>query len=67
MQSDAATVDAYLAEVPEGRREQLGTIRHMCLQHLPDHEAAMQWGVPVYRRSGQGEFAWASQSRYTSL
>ena len=67
MQSDAATVDEYLAEVPEDRRERLELIRSMCLEHLPGYEEAMQWGMPVYRRGGSAEFAWASQVRHIAL
>jgi uncharacterized protein YdhG (YjbR/CyaY superfamily) len=67
VRSDAATVDAYLAGAPENRRERLEVIRRLCLTHLPDHEEAMQWGMPVYRRAGQAELAWASQARYISL
>ena len=67
MRSEALTVDAYLAEVAEARRAKLQLIRELCLKHLGDHEEAMQWGMPVYRRSGKAEFAWASQARYVSL
>ena len=67
MQSHAATVDAYLDEVPEDRRERLELIRSLCLEHLPAHEEAMQWGMAVYLRDGTAEFAWASQARYISL
>jgi uncharacterized protein YdhG (YjbR/CyaY superfamily) len=67
VRSDAATVDAYLAAVPEDRRDRRWLIRRLCLVHLPDHGEAMQWGMPVYRRSGRAEFAWASQNRYISV
>jgi uncharacterized protein YdhG (YjbR/CyaY superfamily) len=67
MRSDATTVDAYIAAVPSERRDKLGLIRQLCLRHLPDHEEAMQWGMPVYRRDGEAEFGWASQARYISL
>jgi uncharacterized protein YdhG (YjbR/CyaY superfamily) len=67
VRSDAPTVDAYLAEVPENRRGKLRLIRQLCRRHLSDHDEAMQWGMPVYRRGGKAEFAWASQARYISL
>lgn len=46
VQSDAPTVEAYLAELPEGRRthieEALGVIR----ANMPDgYEEAMNWGM----------------------
>jgi uncharacterized protein YdhG (YjbR/CyaY superfamily) len=67
MRSNVPTVDAYLADVPADRRAKLSVIRALCREHLPDHEEAMQFGMPVYLRSGQAEFAWASQARYISL
>ena len=42
-------------------------IRELCVAHLPDHEEAMQRGMPVYRRAGTAESAGASQARYISL
>lgn len=67
MQSKAETVDAYMDEIPDDRRERLELVRRLCREHLPDHEEAMRWGMPVYLRDGTAEFAWASQARYISL
>lgn len=49
MQSSAGDVGAYLADVPDARRPVLDALRHRCLEH----------GMPVYRRDGVGEVAWA--------
>jgi hypothetical protein len=35
MQSKATTVDAYLAELPEERREAISAIRGVILKNLP--------------------------------
>jgi uncharacterized protein YdhG (YjbR/CyaY superfamily) len=67
VRSDALTVEGYLENVPEDRRAKLRLIRGLCLEYLPDHEEAMEWGMPVYRRGAKAEFAWASQARYSSL
>ena len=67
MQSKASSVDQYLAELPADRLEQLTAVRALCAAHLPDHEETMEYGMPVYRRNGKAEFAWASQARYISL
>jgi len=67
MRSDATSVDEYLAGVPDDRRPKLETVRQLCREHLPDHEEGVEWGMPVYRRRGQAEFAFASQARYISL
>jgi len=61
------TVDDYFAEVPADRLEKLKALRRLCLTHLPEHEETMEFGMPVYRRNGKAEFAWASQARYISL
>ena len=40
MKSTAATVDEYLAEVPEDRRSALQTLRSLCLAELPGYVLA---------------------------
>ena len=49
MQSKAATVDAYLAELPEDRREAIEAIRKVILKNLPKgHEEGMLYGMIGY-------------------
>lgn len=49
MRSDAATVDEYLAGLPEERREAIGTVRDVILSNLPEgYEEAMRWGMIAY-------------------
>lgn len=49
MRSDAATVDEYLAGLPEERREAIGTVRDVILSNLPaGYEEAMRWGMITY-------------------
>ena len=49
MQSKATTVDAYLAELPEERREAISSIRGVILKNLPNgYEEGMQWGMIGY-------------------
>lgn len=49
MRSDAATVDEYLAELPEERREAIGTVRDVILANLPaGYEEVMRWGMITY-------------------
>ena len=67
MRSDAATVDDYLARLDPDRRERLEVIRRLCRETLRDHEEAMEYGMPVYRRDGRAEFAWASQARHIAV
>lgn len=67
MQSTAADVDAYLAEVPAARREVMSAIRQLCHAHLAGFEESMQYGMPTYTRDGEVGFAFASQKQYISL
>ena len=49
MKSDAPTVDAYLEELPEDRREAIAAVRSVILEHLPDgFEEGMQYGMIGY-------------------
>ena len=78
-QSTATTVDEYLAELPADRREAIGAVRAVILQHLPrGYEENMQYGmigyvIPLERYpvtyNGQplAYAALASQKNYMSL
>ena len=49
VQSDAVTVEAYIAELPEGRRQSIGAVRQVVLDHLPEgFEEVMQYGMISY-------------------
>ena len=49
MQSKAKTVDAYLAGLPDDRREAISAIRKVILKHLPrGYEERRQWGMIGY-------------------
>jgi uncharacterized protein YdhG (YjbR/CyaY superfamily) len=67
VQSDAATVDAYIAEAPEERRAALELLRDLCREELTGFEEVMCYGMPGYRRNGESEIGFASQKRYLSL
>jgi uncharacterized protein YdhG (YjbR/CyaY superfamily) len=50
MQSDATTVDQYLAELPAERRADIERVRQVVLDNLPDgFEEAMNWGMITYQ------------------
>ncbi|HEY5727317.1 MAG TPA: DUF1801 domain-containing protein [Acidimicrobiia bacterium] len=77
--SKAATVDEYLAELPEERREAIATVRRFILDHLPEgYVEGMNWGMIVYEiplerypdmynKQPIGLVALASQKNYMSL
>lgn len=49
MTSQAATVEAYLNELPEDRRAQIAAVREVILQNLPEGYAeGMQYGMITY-------------------
>lgn len=61
-------VDAYLAEVPEDRREALVRLRQLCRAILTGYEENMEYGMPGYKiPSSEVEIAFASQKKYISL
>lgn len=50
MQSKATTVDQYLKELPDDRRDQIKQVREVILQYLPnDYEEVMNWGMITYQ------------------
>ena len=77
--STAETVEEYLAELPEDRRDAIATVRQVILNNLPEgYEETMQYGmigyvVPLERYpvtyNGQplAYAALASQKNYMSL
>ena len=49
MQSDAATVDQYLAELPDDRRDAIEGVREVILANLPEgYRETMNWGLISY-------------------
>ncbi len=67
VKSEARTVDAYLADAPEERREALETLRRLCLEELAGYAESMEYGMPSYARQGTVEVAFASQKNYISF
>ncbi|MCZ7648193.1 MAG: DUF1801 domain-containing protein [Planctomycetota bacterium] len=68
MQSKAATVAAYLKEVPAERRPALKKLRALIRAAAPRAVESMQYGMPTYQdRGGEMLFAFASQKGYVAL
>lgn len=69
MTSAANTVDEYLDEVPDERKEAIKRIRELCLSELPGYSETMEYGMPTYRLQAEGEasVAFASQKNNISL
>jgi hypothetical protein len=50
MQSDAATVEEYLASLPPERRAAISEVRSVILENLADgYEEVMNWGMITYQ------------------
>lgn len=50
MRSSASTVEEYLAELPEERREAIEAVRQVILKNLPEgYEEVMNWGMITYQ------------------
>lgn len=50
MQSQATTVQEYLAEVPDDRLEAIEAVREVILENLPEgFEEAVNWGMITYQ------------------
>lgn len=66
MKSEATTVDQYIAEAPEERREDLQRIREMIRDAAPNADECMRYGHPHWDLDGS-LFALASQKHHLSL
>ncbi len=50
MRSEASTVDQYLAELPDDRRQAIEQVRGVVRRNLPaGYEEAMNWGMITYQ------------------
>ena len=79
MQSDAQTVEDYLASLPDDRREVVSAIRDVVNAHLPDGyresmaSGMIGWGIPLedypdtYNGRPLGVVALASQKHHLAL
>jgi uncharacterized protein YdhG (YjbR/CyaY superfamily) len=68
VKSEATTVEEYLAQAPEQRRQALETLRELCLDELAGYQEGLDYGMPSYSRDGTTvEVAFASQKNYISL
>lgn len=50
MQSNAITVEQYISELPEERKEAIATVREVIVENLPaGYEEVMNWGMITYQ------------------
>jgi uncharacterized protein YdhG (YjbR/CyaY superfamily) len=67
VQSQASTVDEYLAQASAECRSHLTNVRDTARRILADHQERMQWGRPVYALADEVRFGFAEQKRFVSL
>jgi len=67
MTSKTTDVAEYLQEAPAERRAALEKLRELCRRNLKGYQECMEYGMPVYKRNGSVEIAFASQKQYIAL
>jgi len=67
VQSRAATVDGYLAEQSEERREVLGKVRALAGRALPGFTEAMRYGMMGFVGPGERSVTVGSQVQYVAF
>jgi uncharacterized protein YdhG (YjbR/CyaY superfamily) len=63
----APSVPIYIAHAPEDRQPALKRLRTLCRELLKGFQESIEYGMPVYKRNGKMEIAFASQKQYISL
>nr|WP_162305381.1 DUF1801 domain-containing protein [Brevibacillus laterosporus] len=66
MSQNIETVDAYIANAPKDRRDDLNKLRTLLVQEAPNAKELVKYKMPYYELNGQ-LFAFASQKQYISL
>ena len=58
---------AYFAEQPAEKRALLEKLRSLVAKGIPDAEASIKWGVPIYQLSGRNVCALASFKDHVAI
>ena len=67
MQSNANSVDDYIAEATPERQPALRAIRSICRELLPGYDERMAYGMAAYFKGEKGEVAFANQKQTISV
>jgi hypothetical protein len=62
-----ASTAAYFAEQPPDKRALLEKLRSLVEKGIPDAEASIKWGVPIYQRNGRNVCALASFKDHVAI
>ena len=66
-QDVGASTAAYFAEQPADKRASLEKLRALVAKGIPDAEASIKWGVPIYQRNGRNVCALASFKDHVAI
>ncbi len=67
MPTKHATIDAYLADLPEDRRARLESLRRTLVAAAPDAEECIAYDMPALRLDGRFFVSYAAYKRHDSL
>lgn len=67
MTTEAKSVDEYIEEVPEERKQAFVKLRKLCQENLPGYEECMEYNMVCYKRDNVVEIAFANQKNYISF
>lgn len=61
------SVDEYIRNAPETRRQALTDLRRILLEKLEGYRETMRYGMPSYEKDGEVEIAFASQKQHIAF
>jgi len=65
--SSGASTAAYFAEQPADKRALLEKLRALVAKGIPEAEASIKWGVPIYQLNGRNVCALASFKDHVAI
>ena len=65
--TDAASVDAYLAKLPDDQRDALEWLRAQIRRLVPEAEESISYGMPTVKVGGKALLLYAAWKRHLSL
>jgi uncharacterized protein YdhG (YjbR/CyaY superfamily) len=67
MTTVAKSVDEYVEEAPEERKQACVKLRALCQENLPGYEECIEHNMVCYKRDNVVEIAFANQKNYISF
>lgn len=67
MTTEAKSVDEYVEEVPEERRQAFVKLRALCREKLPGYQECLEYNMVCYKRDNVVEIAFANHKNYIAF